>query len=365
VPFSIQASPLRALDEQTALELIAQQERWWVERKREPHVEALAEEVASFANSDGGWILLNIADGADQPVDGEPTGAMRKFAEKPEDWLGQKLHDQLDPVPAFEATTVRVHGALLGVIRVPRSPLAPVLTTATGVLYERGAAGKVRIGRIERVRELLARREEERRQAGARLSAPSTLPEVDRRLELLNSTPPSAPGQLAIVIRATPAAFDAQAFEPVALGDSATADAGSLLPDLLASFSQRAYGNVRDHLSDAVTRSAPMQRGFFVSRELNQDLGYGDRLRMAATVVADAGGVVGVRLAREQTLKQQLRKEFAASTLRDEWLIPVLDFLAGQILAHYTSGPLLSDLWIRGPSTGSDHCSAAPRSSQR
>lgn len=346
--FSIQESPLRALDEAAALELIAQQERWWVERKQEPHVEALAEEIASFANSDGGWILLNIADRANRPIEAEPTGAMRKFADSPQDWLAQKLRGQLDPLPAFEAKTISVDGALLGVVRVPRSPLAPVLATATGVLFERGAGGKERIGRIDRVRELVARREDERRHAEARLGAPSTLPEIDRRLGVPSSIPPRSTGRLSVLVRATPVAFDPRAFEPVALGKDAAADAAALLPDLLTAFGQRAYGNVRHHLRHADVHAAPMQRGFVMTTQLDLNLGYGDRLRIGATVVADAGGVVGVKLFREQTLKQQLHKGFSASALRDEWLLPVLDFLASQILAAYVSGPLLFDLWIRG-----------------
>lgn len=58
--FSIQKSLLRAGDESAARELVAQEERWWVERKQEAHVEALAAEIASFANSDGGWLLVTF-----------------------------------------------------------------------------------------------------------------------------------------------------------------------------------------------------------------------------------------------------------------------------------------------------------------
>lgn len=349
MPFSIQKSLLRAVDESAARELIAQEERWWVERKQEAHIEALAAEIASFANSDGGWLLVNIADHGETPMQRLPQGATAKLLSAPQDWLGQTLIGRLDPMPAFEATTVQLNGAPLCVIRVPRSPLAPVLPTDTGVLYERGPAGKLRIARVDRVRELVARRDHERRLAEARLDVPSALPEVDRRLGIPNASRGHTADQLAVFVRATPLAFEAEAFEPVALGESAPDEFGALLPDLLVSFGHRAFGNAREQLlHGSVGVTVPMQRGFVMKRRLAIDLGHGDHLEIAAACVADAGGAVAVRLDRRQTLSQMMPKHFAASHVRDEWLLPALGFLAGQILGRGPAGPLLFDLWITG-----------------
>lgn len=348
VPFSIQNSPLRAVDEAVARELIAQQERWWVERKQQLDIEKLAAEIASFANSDGGWLLLNIADHGDGPLPDEPTGALSKFFDAPQDWLGQKLRDQLDPLPAFEATALSVDGGELGIVRVPRSPLAPVLATATGVLYERGAAGKVRIKSVERVRELVSRREAERARGEGRLGAPSTLPEVDRRLGIPTSAP-KATSALSITVRATPLAYDPPTFEPVALGQDAAGSSAALLNNLLVSFGHRVYGNATDHLRhQAESSGTPTQRGYVMGQVLEHDYRHGDRLRLSATVVADAGGALGVRLERTQTLRQSMSKDFSASTVQNEWLQPVLGFLAGQVLTHAGAGPMLFDLWITG-----------------
>jgi hypothetical protein len=118
--------------------LIATGEDLFVERKVGPNDDWLniAEAVASFANSLGGWLLLGVHD------DGRVTGWSPPGRSDGQSHIGQKLRERLDPLPSFTAAEVEHADAILTVIRVYPSEDTPVVVSRTGGLLVRTAAGK-------------------------------------------------------------------------------------------------------------------------------------------------------------------------------------------------------------------------------
>jgi hypothetical protein len=336
------------VDDEAMRLLLAQQERWLVERKRQAEIEDLAKEIASFANSDGGWVLVGVEDDGG-PVAAPPEGATAKLFAAPQHWLGQKLGRWLDPIPAFEADIRQIHERDVVVIRVWRSTQAPIVHTGKGTVYERSAEAAVPISAQERLRELAARRDDAERDAGLRLSQPGALPALASRL----GAPPRRPETseaLAVVVRLTPVGYVPEAFERVALGQAAIEEAFDELRELFVAFGRRAYTNFGDRvpreLDDSVLH--PFQRGFAVALFQALDLGHGYHDRHSATYAADAGGVLGVRLARSVTTQETGGQDLDCRVVADEWLAPALRLLAARLTAHYVPGPVKADLWMLG-----------------
>jgi hypothetical protein len=116
-----------------------------VERKQDLPTDGLAPTVASFANTDGGWILL----GVDNP--GKPVGYQWK------DHVRDHLSGDIDPMPPFALAAVQHKGVTVGVIRVAPSSDAPHLVTKTGVLYVRVPGGKAPVADRRTLLELAQR----------------------------------------------------------------------------------------------------------------------------------------------------------------------------------------------------------------
>ena len=328
--------------------LLAQQERWLVERKRQAEIEDLAKEIASFGNTDGGWLLVGVEDKGG-PVEAPPEGATAKLFATPQHWLGQKLPRWLDPIPTFEADVRQVDDHDVVVVRVWRSTQAPIVHTGKGTIYERGAEAAVPIVSQERLRELTGRREDAERDAAQRLSSRGALPAVTARLGV-PPVDPTAADAITVVVRVTPIAFVPEAFEPVALGKDAVEDAFDELRSVFVSFGRRAYGNFGDRVPRQLdgTLLRPFQRGFAIVLSEPLDFGHGYRDDHSATYAADAGGVIGVRLARRVTTHETGGQDIDSEVVAAEWLAPMLRLLAGRLTAHYVPGPVRADSWILG-----------------
>jgi hypothetical protein len=347
-PFSVQRSPLSALDDDAALEeLLAQQERWLVERKQDAEIAAVAKEIASFANTDGGWLLIGVEDkdGPEGPVFRRP---MDKLLQAPHHWLGQKLPSWLDPLPAFDAATVRRGADEVVVVRVWPAAQAPIVHRGSGVIYERGAEEAIPIKRLDRVRELVHRRNEAEHEAAVRLGVPGALPALASRLAVPNPQQPRADG-LTFLVRLTPWAFVPEAFAPVALSHDAVDAASTDVRELLLAFGSRHYANWQDTVrSQPRPRAEPFQRGFSIRDAVTLDFGHGYKDNSDVVYAADAGGVIGMRLRRVVTSREVGGLELHASVVSRQWLYPMVSRLADRLATRYAPGMVRFDLWALG-----------------
>src|SRR5260221_8264615 len=100
---SLRRLALSELDESALRRLIEYGEDIFVERKREPPpAPGLGAEVASFANTLGGWLLLGIQD------DGKIVGWTPPPKSDLQSHVGNLLRNQLDPVPPYLADTQEI-----------------------------------------------------------------------------------------------------------------------------------------------------------------------------------------------------------------------------------------------------------------
>lgn len=149
---SIQRLAASTLEAPLFKELAAHGEELIVERKaRIPEPEQLAAEVASMANTIGGWILLGVDD---------RTRELRALEQKRgldlQSHIGHLLRGNADPVPPFLAAPLDVDGTAVGFIRV--FPVAGlVLVTGAGAVYVRDAGGKVPVNNYRELVDLIAR----------------------------------------------------------------------------------------------------------------------------------------------------------------------------------------------------------------
>ena len=99
----------------------------------------LAQAVAAFANTLGGWLLLGLdADG--QHV--TPTPAwIADAGPRLVDAIRDRIRGRLDPLPAFEARTITLPGGPVGVVRVYESADTPVVHVDSGAICVREPAG--------------------------------------------------------------------------------------------------------------------------------------------------------------------------------------------------------------------------------
>lgn len=347
--FSLQTSPIIAVDDAAVQTMMDQQERWLVERKEIAEIADLAKEVASFANTDGGWILIGVQDRGDVS-EREPEGATAKLFADPHHWLGQKLRSWLDPVPAFDADTRTRSGRTLAVIRVWRSERAPIVHAGQGVIYERGAAEAIPIRSHERLRDMASRRDEALRHTASRVGAPSTVPAIDPRLGVPTVPNASLVRDLTVILRLTPLQVVDAAFEQVALSATSAAKSVQDARDLLLRFGRRSYGN----FSESVARDShnlkprPFQRGFATRASVDLNFGPGLVDCQSATYAADAGGVLGVSLRRRVTTTSAGGLDLDATVVATEWLTPSMQLLSDRLTEHYTPGDVRFDLWIAG-----------------
>jgi Schlafen, AlbA_2 len=172
---SLRRLALADLDEPTLRRLVEQGEDLFVERKREPPpAPRFGAQVASFANTLGGWLLLGVDD--DRNLIGwEPDRQLDLQSH-----LGNLLRNEVDPVPPFVAETYSLDGVKIGVVRVFEAADTPVIVRETGAVFVRDPGGKQPIRDHRTLLELARRGEAAREEAQARLGS---LPLVQRALD--------------------------------------------------------------------------------------------------------------------------------------------------------------------------------------
>jgi predicted HTH transcriptional regulator len=96
--------------------------------------------VASFANTVGGWLLVGV-------TDGRPNGKAARWAEEGSsptlvDAVRDRLRGEIDPLPAFEAKTIKHGDGPIGVVRFYEPADTPHVAISSGAVFVREAAGK-------------------------------------------------------------------------------------------------------------------------------------------------------------------------------------------------------------------------------
>ena len=104
-----------------------------IEFKRElPHRESLADEIAAFANANGGAILIGVDD------DSEIVGIDRQVLDRTENTVVEICRDDIDPMVHIVTEKLRIDDKNLLKIEVPRSPF--VHKSSNGYFIRQGSS---------------------------------------------------------------------------------------------------------------------------------------------------------------------------------------------------------------------------------
>ncbi len=135
-PFDKDIHKVRVTDLQKLVENRAT-EGWYLQYLPSfPDDDTLGRAVASFANSDGGWIVIGVQAGDDRTAR-KITGFDRNVAHRPNEKARDLILHQVTPVPPFESRLIKYSDkAEVLVIYVERGDEAPYLTH-TGTIYRR------------------------------------------------------------------------------------------------------------------------------------------------------------------------------------------------------------------------------------
>ena len=300
---------LADLDEETLRGLIEQGEHLLVERKQAPPEEAgLGEAVSSFANTIGGWLLLGIAD------DGSSTGWKPPGRADAQAHLGELLREQVDPLPPFVAAEREFDGQTIVVVRVFESSDTPHIVKPTGGVYVRTSKGKESV-RDQALLLALARRGEE-----ARLRAMERLGNLDVVNEALGAVALAVPAvpHGVVMVRAGPLTVTPQ-FSEWALTQSAV---GKLTERAVSLASALGISNVEPIVE-------PHGRGIVVHW-----VGGSSQVPVGAVLVIDSGGVVAAWIRRGS----EPNKRFSLGQLKPQFLVPLIDAVAGTLAAAEAYG---------------------------
>jgi hypothetical protein len=290
---------LGELGEADLRSLLAEGETLFVEHKRDIAKGAgfqIAKAAASFANTLGGWILIGVQGG--QVIDDwtPPRGDLV-------DAVRQRLEGQVDPLPSFAAATREIDGQRVGVVRVYESADTPhILRDGSVVVREPAQDARLRkrggyeAAPVRSHYELLqlAQRGRDARHAAEDRFAEARLPLVDAMLRIRWTTTAANQrtfrtiydDQPAMIIRLAPLTVTRRWAEwSISAGavDAMTATTRLLLAAEVRAADPRPFAG-----GIAVTASETLPQPWTpgASRSVSR----------AATLVADAGGLLGARI---------------------------------------------------------------------
>lgn len=323
---SLRRLALADLDEPTLRRLVEQGEDLFVERKREPPpAPRFGAQVASFANSLGGWLLLGVDD------DGTVVGWEPDAQLDVQSHIGNLLRNEVDPVPPFVADTYSLDGVTIGVVRVFEAADTPVIVRESGAVFVRHPGGKQPVTDHRTLLELARRGQAAREEAQARLGS---LQLVQRALDSpeRRQSPEIAAvmdtDHIRVLVRAGPVTVTPQ-FSEWPISDRG-ADAIWAVTD---SFMPSSPGH------SPVTTLEPYGRGVAASCVG----GYPGLTQF--TIVADSGGVVGASIKRDR-----VGGNFGTTEgLRRHWIRPLIDRVARALTEAEAFGAAVWDLWICMP----------------
>jgi Putative DNA-binding domain len=312
-------------DEDVRRRLVKHGENELVERKREPpKPPKLGAEAASFANTLGGWLLLGVDD--ERNVVGWDPGGRVDI----QSHLGNRLRNEVDPLPSYLAERVELDGKGFVVVRIFEADV-PVIVRGTGVIYVRDSGGKQPVTDHRIVLALASRGAGAREKAEGRLGS---LPLIARVLG-----PPDAPeewrappleGHVRTVVRAAQHAVTPQFADwPISSrGAHACYGAAEYLSEMV-------YGpvsfppSVTPHGRGVIARAQPLD----ASAALHP---------WGAIVVADSGGVIGACL----TAPYSAGPGLPLHELRRDHLRPTINAVASMLRQGEAFGQAAIDLWV-------------------
>lgn len=310
------------LDEVALRRLIDEGETLFVERKQAIPREGLGPTVASFANALGGWVVLGVAD--DKTI--HEYKAPGDFVDR----LRHTLRAELDPLPPFAAEKVEIDGKEIGVVRVFESADTPHIVIGTGGVYVREPGGKRPIESHGELVQLARRGENAREKAAERLRIlPFALEQLNApELHPGFSGSYDSPTHRQIILRAAPLTVPETFADQVLSSKTGTA-ASVLAKEVFPG------GDPADPTHRWIDW-AHGQRGFTATAgQLDSD--------ERSSVIADAGGVLVLRIEWSKKRQPHLRTESLTQTVD-----PLLHGLA-QLLAELdTRGRITIELLMRG-----------------
>lgn len=291
-----------AASEDTLKALLAESETLFVEHKADiakGEGYQLAKAVASFANTLGGWVLIGVKDGGKPISDWTPPSG--GFV----DCVRQRLEGQVDPVPSIAADVLPIGDDRIGVVRVYESADTPHVLVADGSIVVREPAQDAKLRKLGRYEatpirshiELaqLAQRGQEAERAALERFEKDRLPLLENSLQFhwyLGATQqrvvtPRLKGEgPAIVIRAAPLNMSSR-WQEWSVSQLAVDALAELVEDVLD-------GDVE------VDEPTPHPSGIVVTaRQATGERwtqGGHRYITRVATVAADAGGAIGLRL---------------------------------------------------------------------
>lgn len=149
-PFN--SKPIELLEE-TDLNLLIQNnvsEGWFVEYKAQiPDNSKIAKSIASFANSEGGWLVIGIIDDTDNAAK-EIVGFNISKLKQPKEHVKNIVSTHITPVPFFESKLITLaNGNGLLVIKIDKSEESPHILS-DGKIYRRIGEGSEPIAETNR-----------------------------------------------------------------------------------------------------------------------------------------------------------------------------------------------------------------------
>jgi Putative DNA-binding domain len=287
----------------------------------------VAKAASSFANTLGGWVLVGVRDGA--PTEGLEDGWEPPDDEPFIDYVRMRLREQIDPLPFFSAGIRRLEGdsewagRRVGVIRVYESTDTPHIMRKPGIVFIR-EAGEDRRYQAERIRshlELvrLAERGRVARADAAQRFEEGALPLTEGALGIEYTTAATGTGRAfrtihashaAVTVRMTPLSLTPR-FEAWTKSEAALARITSIV--------ERLTGQKRS-LQAPIPHPQGVHRTSVDGGPRALDA-WGSSYKRVVTAVADAGGMIGLRIAFAVTGDEQ-RAIQAGTDARDEFLAP-------------------------------------------
>jgi hypothetical protein len=316
---SLRRLALSDLDEAMLRRLVDHGEDLFVERKRQPPpVPGLGAEVASFANTLGGWLLLGVND--DKTVAGWSPPARVDV----QSHLGQVLRNEIDPLPPFVADTRDLDGHTITVLRIFETTETPVIIRGTGAVYVRDAAGKHPLRDHRELIALATRGRDAQLHAEERLR---TLPIIQQVLRgpYNQLDRENGPDILCVTVKVTPLTVVPR-FAEWAISQQAPewsqSAAASLLP-----------------VADGHVIVSPFPRGLNATR-MPRDVEGG----ASAEVAADGGGVIGCQLAQSRP-----ENDFITDQGLAEQILPLLRTCVDGLRQAEAYGNAAADVWVSVP----------------
>ena len=85
-------------------------EGWFIEYKESfpKNNKKIANSIASFANSEGGWYIVGIKESDNESKPSEIIGFDLDSYKKPTDKITNIVKDNIDPIPYFESKVIKI-----------------------------------------------------------------------------------------------------------------------------------------------------------------------------------------------------------------------------------------------------------------